>query len=130
MNDAARKAIDLALAGNVSVIGEIQGFTDEELLAATASEQLILSSVAVIKVLKDLADGVLEPQAVQSWASFVRNGIVGPHNYPVHPLLIEYDSEHEDAIADAVARMDDIGDLIDGVLSNDEIARLAEDLAK
>jgi hypothetical protein len=48
-----------------------------------------------------------------------------PHrgSEPIEPLGIEYDPEREEEIADAVARLEEIGDLIDGELPSQEETR-------
>ena len=39
---------------------------------------------------------------------------------PIRPLQIDYEPEHEAAIVEVVARLDEIGDVIDGGLPTEE----------
>jgi hypothetical protein len=44
------------------------------------------------------------------------------------PILIPYDTNRELEIADAVARLEELGDLIDGTMDDDEIRHLMKQL--
>lgn len=52
----------------------------------------------------------------QQWASFIRRGYFEnqPSGRGGKPLEIDYDSAYEDAIAEVVSRLDEIGDVVDG----------------
>jgi hypothetical protein len=43
---------------------------------------------------------------------------------PVRPVLIEYETDFEDAIVEAISRLDEIGDVVDGCIPSAEIAQL------
>jgi hypothetical protein len=85
---------------------------------------LIVTPDAVRRVLVALRAGQVSPALVQQWASFVRLGFTSLRNGPIKPVDIDYDPKSEDAIVEVVGRLDEIGDLIDGEVTNDEIERL------
>jgi hypothetical protein len=88
-----------------------------------------LSGDAVQHVLRQL-EREAAPSLVQHWASFMKRGyITGKRAGKITPLDIPYDQAHEDTIVEALTRMDEIGDLIDGELAAGEIAELIERLA-
>lgn len=91
-----------------------------------AQEPLILEGQAVVRVLRQLRDGDVAPAAVQAWASFARRGYVEGASGPVRPIGIEYEGDSEDAIAEAISRLDELGDDIDGELALGELDDLLE----
>ena len=97
-------------------------------VASCRGEPLVISRSAVVAVLAGLRDASISPQDAQSWASFVRWGHVAPAVGPIRSLDIEYDPEWELPIADAVSRMDELGDIVDGEITRAEIAILLMDL--
>lgn len=71
--------------------------------------------------------GVFPPDLVQSWAFFVRRGCIeNPKGGPIQLLNIDYDEAWEDAIVEAVSGLDEIGDVIDGEISSDELRDLIQ----
>ena len=89
--------------------------------AAGASDPLVLRPRAVAVVLSALRRGRITESAAQAWASFVRRGYLeGGDLAPVRPIRIAYESEYEDAIVEAIARLDELGDEIDGEISPSE----------
>ncbi|MGI8916331.1 MAG: hypothetical protein ACR2JY_21590 [Chloroflexota bacterium] len=89
---------------------------------SSTSPKLVVTLDAVDGVLRALRDGRVSPQQAQQWASFSRRGYVaGATRGPVGPLRIEYDPLHEDDIVNSISRLDEIGDVIDGEVSDEEI---------
>lgn len=90
---------------------------------------LVLRASAVGNVLRALLAGDVAGEIVQRWASFVKYGFAPPvNNDRIKSLLIEYDSCDEDAIVEAVGRLDEIGDIVDGYVGPEEIGSLASAL--
>ena len=87
----------------------------------------VVSASGVASVLRQLRAGTVAPEQAQSWASLVRRGWWAHGTYVIH---IDYDESCEDAIADAVGRMDELGDLIDGEISVAETATLLAELER
>ncbi len=80
-----------------------------------------------MRVLRGLLDDAWTPEQAQEWASFVRRGYVaGRSERPVRPLAIDYDDACEEEIAAVVARLDEIGDVVDGEVSASEILDLLQ----
>jgi hypothetical protein len=93
-------------------------------LAARSLERLVLEPDAVAGVLADLQRGLITTSGAQVWASFVRRGYFSGGLEPVRPIHIDYDEGKEDAMVEAIARLDELGDDIDGEISNDELNEL------
>jgi hypothetical protein len=89
---------------------------------------LLLAPEAVKRVLLALQQNEVEESLVQAWASFVRRGYFGFVNQPRKPLDIAFDERHEDQIATVVARLDELGDSIDGSISPEELKELMDSL--
>ena len=91
----------------------------------TALADLVVTAEAVRKVLDAFQRGAAPPEFVQQWASFVRRGYVaGAGRGPIKPIEIDYQRSCEDEIAEVIARLDEIGALIDGVPSDDEVVAM------
>ncbi len=119
------RTVQQLLGGDVALISGIRAVPHDELVQGLAGRPLMLTEHAVTKVLRDLRAGRVEPGDVQQWASFVRRGYApGAGRGPIQPLDIEYAPEFEDAIVEALARLDEIGDVVDGHLGPTEIDEL------
>jgi hypothetical protein len=94
------------------------------------STSLVLKPDAVKRVLTGLLKREIFPEQAQKWASFVKHGYKSGGHEAVLPILIPYETSHEDDIAEAVGRLDELGDLIDGTLDGDEIRLLLKKLDK
>ncbi len=125
--------------------GDLAAFTrvrhqpqDHLLTAQDALGQLLLPGDAVKQVLRALRSGSIGPPEAQPWAFFARRGFVGrwsaddPGDSPLLPirrLAITYDPILEEAVAEAIARLDEQGDAVDGALSQMEIDALLQRLS-
>jgi len=90
----------------------------------------VLTATAVRHVLSALEHGTASPDLVQRWASFMRRGyIAGARAGPIRPLQIEYEPAAESAIGEILARLDEIGDAIDGDVSTSEVEAMLAALA-
>jgi hypothetical protein len=47
---------------------------------------------------------------------------------PIRPISVEYEPAQEEQIVEAVSRLEQLGDLVDGVIDNDELRELLEAL--
>ena len=88
----------------------------------------MLSRTAVIRVLSALADGSVTDGSAQRWAAFMRWGVVSATQRT--DLDVEWEPAFELAIAEALGRMDELGDLIDGTIDADEITQLIKALSE
>ena len=122
--------IDRILEGDWTALATLR-FLPEEVVVAMAqgSDLKRLKPSAVRHVLLSLAEGDVAPDMAQAWASFVRRGYFEGRGYPSPGFDIEYDESAEMAIADAVGRMDELGDSIDGEIGPDEMRSLIAALA-
>lgn len=94
--------------------------------AASIRGELVVTRAAAVAVLTSLDDGSCTPQEAQAWASFVRRGYACGARGSIGPVAIDYEEAWEDAIVEAVARMDELGDVVDGALTRSEISLLLQ----
>lgn len=83
-----------------------------------------LKASAVKKVLTSLLQREISPEQAQSWASFVRWGLIATKERPIKAIDIPVQEECEDIILDAISRLDELGDVIDGTVSDPELREL------
>ncbi len=92
--------------------------------------ELVLPAAAVGKMLTALRLGQITPDVAQSWASFVRRGyLAGADEQPLQPIDIQYDPAAEEEIVEAVSRLDELGDAIDGAIGSAESEALIRRLS-
>lgn len=92
--------------------------------------ELVLPAAAVSAVLTALRLGQIAPELAQSWASFVRRGYVaGTNARPLRPIDIQYDPRMEEEIVEALARLDHLGEALDGAISGAESEALIQSLS-
>lgn len=124
-----RVLIDDALAGDVRAVDALRPVPHEIVLAAANEGSLTVPRAAVTRVLAELASAQVADHDVQRWASFVQEGMIVPQVGPITPIHFEYEPAYESAIADAVGRLAELGEAIDGEISAAERQRLMERLA-
>lgn len=113
-----------AIEGDLSAFDKLNKPTNHKLIASKeTSHKLTLKTKAVTLILRELLEDRVNPILVQEWASFIKRGYFPNANTsPIRAIDIEYDPVCEDKIAEVIARLDEIGDLIDGTIAKDEIA--------
>jgi hypothetical protein len=127
MNQSVSLIVQSALDGDVSAISRLEALS-HELTQTDGESPLLLTASAVSRVLRALYQGDVDPVDVQKWATFVRTGYVAGNSVRVRPLRIDYETEFEDPIVEAIARMGEIGDSVDGVVERTEIQELLNNL--
>lgn len=112
------------------VVGDLSGCSQNDLAAAQARVgPLVLAVPAVRRVVDSLRSGTISPEVAQAWASFMRRGYIATGaGGAVRPIDIEFEQAAESEIAEVVARLDEIGDAIDGEIGASELADLARRL--
>ena len=96
---------------------------------AAQSGELVLRPDAVRRVLLALQHGRVSPSLIQRWATFMRWGhIANVSHGPIKPVDIDYDSSAEEQIVEVIARLDEIGDLVDGEINQVEIETMLHTL--
>jgi hypothetical protein len=128
--DAIDRSITFVLAGDAAAARDLKACSQDQLLAAQARlGPLLLTRSAVRRVIDALRTAAITPEVAQEWASFVRRGYIAQAvAAPVRPLEIEFDPTDEDKIADSVARLDEIGDVVDGEIDAAELTELTRQL--
>jgi hypothetical protein len=130
---AINDALDRIVAGDATSLDKIATVEQSLILtvAQSRNEPLVVSRSAVIAVLVGLMEGTLSPSEAQAWASFVRRGFIANRSKgPIRAVGIEYEAAWEDAIVEAVGRLDEIGDIIDGEVTDDEALSLIRGLGE
>lgn len=120
-------ALEAVVAGDVARLPEVGAHSASELKAITRGRQvpLVLSRSGVATVIRDLLAGKISSDQAQRWASFMRRGYVSNRDLDaIDPLDVSYEEVHEDEIADVVSRLDELGDLVDGDLSDEDLVEI------
>ena len=121
------------LAGDVTHMRALEGhqqFEINKVAEGMPSTSLTLTPDAVKRVLLGLLKKEIVPEQAQAWASFVMRGYISKGREAIVPILIPYDTNREDEIVEAVGRLDELGDLIDGAMDDEEIQYLMKQLDK
>jgi len=119
MNDLER-ALTAVLNGDLRGFPITMASTQADLLNAAARlPALSVPNQAVTRVLTTWRDGRIASREVQAWASFVRRGyVLNESARGNRPLDIEYDDEV--LLVEIIGRLDELGDLIDGEITDEE----------
>lgn len=89
--------------------------------SAKSINNLTLCRSAIVKILEDWREGVLTDENVHEWASFMRRGYIPNQNITaIKPIDIIYCHSHEEIIAEIISKLDQIGDKIDGTISDND----------
>lgn len=105
-----------AIGGDVTALRSLAAYSDEALRHAAAElGDVELTAHAVANVVRGLVSGEYPDGDVQQWACFVRWGFIAEQR-PLDALRLEYSPDDEDDIVEVVARLTELGDLIDGEL--------------
>jgi hypothetical protein len=94
-----------------------------------ADHALVLTTASLRKVLTAFQRHEVSPDLVQRWASFIRWGFLPHDTEPGKPIAIAYDPLAEDQIVEVIARLDELGDPIDGEIADDELVEMISSLA-
>jgi hypothetical protein len=122
-------ALERLVSGDLGARSEVLSVDHTAILEAAGAlgEPLIVTRRAAVLVLRGLLYGASSPELTQEWASFVRRGCVaGSSVGPIRTIDVDYEDAYEDAISETVSRLDEIGDVIDGEVSSDEILALLQ----
>jgi hypothetical protein len=90
---------------------------------------LVLTTASLRKVLTAFARHEVSPDLVQEWASFIRWGFMPRDTEPGRPIAINFDPRAEDRIVEVIARLDELGDPIDGEIDDAELITLIGSLS-
>lgn len=114
--ELTRRSVELLVDADTSQLALVRSRTRAELLDACRDARLVVTRDAALSALRQLLHGDVPASDIQAWASFVR----WSH------LDIDYDPAWEDDIVEVVGRLDEIGDIIDGVVTRGEILNLMQ----
>lgn len=117
MTEMLRATID----GDAMAVQQLAGPHQRLVDAAAAAAPLKLRRDAVVRVLRDRRSGAIPDDVAQAWASLMKRGwiVVPGSSGPVSPISIEW--EDEDLLVEPLGRLDELGDAVDGTMSDEEI---------
>jgi hypothetical protein len=121
MGSEVQELVNRVLSGDTEPLNRLIAVGQRDLLRLTGDAPLVLGVDAVAEVLRGIAQRVIDGSTAQRWASFVRRGYFEGQRQsgPIQPLMIEYEPMHEEAIAEIISRLDQIGDRVEGNLPGD-----------
>ena len=120
-----RHALLAAVSGDLSALNALKPLDRSQVEEQAEGLQLVLAARVVARVLADYDAGVTRRDEVQRWAEFIRWGhLPGTSGPRLSNLEVYYEPEAEDAIVEAIGRLDELGDIIDGELRPGEAAEL------
>jgi hypothetical protein len=127
MTDGLNETLSAVLRGDATRLHELRPVSRESLVEACRQTAAAVSARDAVAIFENLASGRISKVQAQEWASFVRWGLVPgtlDQEYLKQPIEIPYADANENAIAEAVSRLDELGDIIDGEISEQERAEL------
>lgn len=114
-----------AVRGDLESFRKLRHLDHESLTElATGLPELVLTASAVRGVLRALRDRQVAPDLVCEWAWFVRRGFLVGGPGGIRPIEIPYEAANETEIAEALSRLSELGDDVDGTISGDEFEQL------
>ena len=117
------------IAGKTLELSLLSNWEPAQLRESANDVALVVTPGAVKRVLSAFVESRASARDAQAWASFVRWGYPMQKPWDGKPLDIEYAPYAEDVIAHAVSRMHELGDAVDSVIDDDELAELIESIA-
>jgi len=116
------------VAGDVSQLATVRASNHADLVEASRQgPKLQLTKQALAQVLSAWKRGDFSDKEVQEWASFVRRGYAKSSGaQPIRPIDIQYDPLSEDVIVEIISRLDELGDTIDGTISEAELKKMLQ----
>ena len=125
MVQSSRKLLEAIVDGNAHEGRHLKAITHADLRDGEGEGgPLTLTRSSVASVIRRLLNREISSKDAPLWASFVRRGYVEVGGGPLGPILILFSDDGEVEIANAVARLDELGDQIDGVISTRELQQM------
>ncbi len=120
---------DLArvVAGDVERLQALKCYPlrDLSLAARSGGDALTLTSATLAGVVEGLSAGRFKESAVQFWAALLRWGLLPDDDRGAAEVIdIAFEAERQDQIVEVLARLDEMGDVVDGVLSDLELEEM------
>jgi len=127
MNESIRD-LELAIEGDASRLDNLRRLSGPELhWAWEQSSRPKVTRAAVLSVFMALRDSRITPDQASHWAVFASRGYI-PGPVDIRPIDTEYEPADDDAIVDALNRLEGVNDEIDGPLEPEEFEHLIDSL--
>lgn len=131
-----------ALDGDATAVTELAAVGNVRLFDAWhrgGSPALVVPRAGVVAILRGMLDRTVSPKLARDWAFLVRHGCIGSWSRtPLtddaagvveraeatvfgEELPIDWEPQFEEQINETTFRLDEIGDLIDGIVTDDEV---------
>lgn len=118
MSSALKAAVQRAISGDVAALATVSEARRQQVFEEAGDAKLVVGRESVGHVLRSLGHGEIDGEQARRWALFVWGGFVpvpgSDDREPAKSLPIEWDPEYEEAIAEIISRLEQIGDIIDG----------------
>ena len=130
MDHESSLVLESVLDGDLEAYARLREFDHHKISAC--SDQLghcLVKPRAVVLVLMTLQKEKRSSALISEWASFIRVGFIPfTRRGPILPINIDYDREWETEISNAIGRLSELGDEIDGCIDDDENRLLIKSL--
>jgi hypothetical protein len=136
MEDLTAQDLGDAVHGDFRAFSKLLYQPHEVLRKAQASRtDLTLGIPDLRRVLVAFGQGLVQPEELGQWASFIRRGYIASgagmredSRDPLVPLDITYDPHAEEIVSSVIARLDEIGDIMDGEITPSEVLEMLQGL--
>jgi hypothetical protein len=91
--------------------------------------ELKVTREGILRVLVAMQRNDFSTTLIQQWASFIRRGYFGSVKGPIRPIDIQHEPPAEDQIVEVIARLDELGDLIDGEITDEELLQMIRSMS-
>ncbi len=123
--DELRHNLISAIKGDLGAFERVKQHAVADILeACEAIQEKSFTTASIVHVIHAYIAGTHSEEVVQSWGDFARFGYLITNNGDYIETPFERDSAKESIILEAVARLGEIGDLIDGEPTKDELDAL------
>lgn len=121
--------IQKLIDGDISAVDRVACWDESDFADVSRSHGFVVRATGVVTVLQAFQTGRATQQQAQIWGDFAMHGFIpGVVPRPLTSLDVKYDTSNEDAIAIAVMRLSELGDIVDGEFRPGEIDQLVASL--
>jgi hypothetical protein len=119
VDEISESDVKSLLSGNLEKLHVIASQPHDLLFSISKSiSPLIIGKSDIRRVVCELQSSKIGFDEAQQWASFVRRGYFSNrNNVAIVPIDIVYDEKDESVLVECVAKLDELGDEVDGDLT-------------
>ena len=124
--------IELSIQGQIESLDQLLEYSHAQLLEASlrlSPSERTLTKKNLYRLLIEFQKGQFSDTKIQLWATWIRHGFLPNHGAgPIKPVDIEYESEHEELINEVTLRLEELGEVVDGEISSNELSAMISQL--